>query len=104
MNGSVSPRPVAELVEPVARAVARIVHPNVIRVIDLNTHKVDTFLGTPGKHDVGTDESIGFYEPGGLSLAGGTLYVADTNHHRVVAVDVATKKARVLKVEVGKTQ
>jgi YVTN family beta-propeller protein len=74
---------------------------NVIRVIDVKTKKVDSFIGT-GKPDEGTPEAIGFYEPGGLSIAGGTLYVADTNHHRIVAVDLATKKARVLKVEVGK--
>jgi sugar lactone lactonase YvrE len=73
---------------------------NAIRRIDLATNEVTTWLGTPGKADVGTDDAIGFYEPGGISIAGDTLYVADTNHHRVVAVDVGTKKARVLKVEV----
>jgi DNA-binding beta-propeller fold protein YncE len=71
---------------------------NVIRVIDLKTGQVDTFLGT-GKAAAGTEDAIGFYEPGGLSVAGGVLYVADTNHHRVVAVDIATKKARVVTVE-----
>jgi DNA-binding beta-propeller fold protein YncE len=76
---------------------------NVIRTIDLKTNKVDTFLGT-GKSDPGTQDAIGFYEPGGLSLSGGTLYIADTNHHRVVAVDVAVKKVRVVKVEIKKPQ
>ena len=71
---------------------------NVIRAIDLKTGAVETFLGT-GKADEGTPDAIGFYEPGGISFAAGKLYVADTNHHRIVVVDVATKKARVLDVK-----
>ncbi|MCZ6833236.1 MAG: hypothetical protein O7F11_05770 [Acidobacteria bacterium] len=38
----------------------------------------------------------GFYEPGGLAVSGDTLYVADTNHHRALAVDLRTKRWRVL--------
>ena len=78
---------------------------NVIRKIDLKTQKVETWLGT-GKADPGeaTAEKIGFYEPGGLSIAGDTLYVADTNHHRIVAVDIKTKQPRVLNVELPKKQ
>jgi sugar lactone lactonase YvrE len=76
---------------------------NVIRRIDLKTGEVTRWLGT-GKADPGaeTPDAIGFYEPGGLSVAGDTLYVADTNHHRVVAVDIETKQPRVLKVKDGK--
>lgn len=70
-----------------------------IRAIDVKTGEVTTWLGTAGKSDPGDEAAIGFYEPGGLSLAGDTLYVADTNHHRIVAVDIATKKARALNVE-----
>ena len=32
-------------------------------------------------------------EPGGLSFAGDTLYVADTDHNRVMVVDIKAKKA-----------
>ena len=73
---------------------------NVIRRIDLTTGEVTRWLGT-GKADPGeaTAEKIGFYEPGGLSIAGDTLYVADTNHHRIVAVDIKTKQPRVLTIE-----
>ncbi len=41
----------------------------------------------------GTDDGKGgvrFSEPGGLSVAGDTLFVADTNNHRVVRVDLAS--------------
>jgi DNA-binding beta-propeller fold protein YncE len=71
-----------------------------IRRVDVKTGEVTTWLGTAGKADVGTEDAIGFYEPGGISVAGDTLYVADTNHHRVVAVDIGTKKSRVLDVTV----
>jgi sugar lactone lactonase YvrE len=72
---------------------------HLIRSIDLKTRQVDTWLGT-GSSEVGEPApgKIGFYEPGGLSVSGDTLYVADTNHHRIVAVDITTKKARVLDV------
>jgi DNA-binding beta-propeller fold protein YncE/cytochrome oxidase Cu insertion factor (SCO1/SenC/PrrC family) len=68
-----------------------------IRVIDLETGAVGTWLGT-GKTDAGEENAVGLFEPGGLSVGGGTLYVADTNHHRIVAVDLETRKARVLNV------
>ncbi len=69
----------------------------VIRKIDLKANVVSTWLGS-GKSEPGTAEDIGFYEPGGLSVGGRVLYIADTNHHRIVAVDIATKKVRVLDV------
>jgi DNA-binding beta-propeller fold protein YncE len=76
---------------------------NVIRRIDLSTGEVTRWLGT-GKADPGTEtaDGVGFYEPGGLSVGGGVLYVADTNHHRVIAIDIKTKAPRVLKVERAK--
>jgi DNA-binding beta-propeller fold protein YncE len=69
-----------------------------IRQIDLKTSAVTTWLGS-GASDTGTDAAPNFYEPGGLSATADTLYIADTNHHRVVAVDIATKKATVLGIE-----
>jgi DNA-binding beta-propeller fold protein YncE len=73
---------------------------NVIRRIDLKTGEVTRWLGT-GKADPGAEkpDEIGFYEPGGLSVAGDTLYVADTNHHRIVAVDIKAKTPRVLNIQ-----
>jgi sugar lactone lactonase YvrE len=76
---------------------------NVIRRIDPKTNEVSRWLGT-GKADVGaeTPDGIGFCEPGGLSIADEMLYVADTNHHRIVVVDMKSKAPRVLKVELPK--
>lgn len=71
---------------------------HLIRRIDLESREVTTWLGT-GKAEKGSAEKIGFFEPGGISISGDTMFVADTNHHRIVAVDIPTKKVRV--VEVG---
>lgn len=68
-----------------------------IRKVDVVTGRVTTWLGT-GKAERGETARIGFFEPGGLSVADGTLYIADTNNHRIVAVEIATKKVRVLTI------
>ncbi len=68
-----------------------------IRLIDLDTREVTTWLGT-GKPGLGMDDKPGLFEPGGLSIAGDTLYITDTNHHRILAVGIPTKAARVVDV------
>ena len=40
-----------------------------------------------------------FNEPGGLSVAGNKLYVADTNNHEIRVVDLKTGDVRTLKLE-----
>src|SRR5437763_7865299 len=62
-----------------------------IKVLDPRARTVRTFAGTgkPGQAD-GAQPS--FYEPGGLAVARGRLYVADTNNHAVRVVDIATKQ------------
>jgi len=68
-----------------------------IKELDPKQDKVTTFLGTgkPGQAD-GTTPS--FYEPGGLSLANGNLYVADTNNHAIRVVDLKTKRVSTLRL------
>jgi DNA-binding beta-propeller fold protein YncE len=61
---------------------------NLVRKINIADHSVKTFAGT-GKSDPGDPAAIGFFEPGGLSIGGDLLYVADTNHHRIVAVPLS---------------
>src|SRR5918993_3228426 len=60
-----------------------------IKRLDAARGAVKTFAGTgrPGQTD---GASPSFYEPGGLSYAGGKLYVADTNNHAVRVVDART--------------
>ena len=66
-----------------------------IKQLDPRDGTVKTLFGTgkPGQAD-GAEPS--FYEPGGLSVAGGKLYVADTNNHAVRVVDLKTRRAATL--------
>jgi DNA-binding beta-propeller fold protein YncE len=66
-----------------------------LKVFDPRTHRVSTFAGTgkAGQTDGARPE---FYEPGGLSIARGKLYVADTNNHAVRVIDLATKQTQTL--------
>ncbi len=66
-----------------------------IKQLDPRDRQVKTLFGTgkPGQAD-GAEPS--FYEPGGLSVAGGKLYVADTNNHAVRVVDLKTKQTATL--------
>jgi sugar lactone lactonase YvrE len=66
-----------------------------LKVLDPRSGRVSTFAGTgrPGQTDGARPQ---FYEPGGLSAAGGKLYVADTNNHAVRVVDLATKQTKTL--------
>jgi DNA-binding beta-propeller fold protein YncE len=66
-----------------------------LKVLDPRTRRVSTFAGTgkAGQTDGARPE---FYEPGGLSVARGKLYVADTNNHAVRVVDLTTKQTTTL--------
>src|SRR5262249_22505088 len=61
-----------------------------IKTIEPETRRAATFLGdgTPGHVD---GPGARFFEPGGLSIAAGTLYVADTNNHATRVADLATR-------------
>jgi DNA-binding beta-propeller fold protein YncE len=66
-----------------------------IKVLDPRARTVKTFAGTgrPGQAD-GLQPS--FYEPGGIAVARGRLYVADTDNHAVRVVDLSTKQTATL--------
>jgi len=68
-----------------------------IKELDPRTEKVTSLLGAgkPGQSDGSTPS---FYEPAGLALANGNLYVADTNNHAIRVVDLKTKRASTLKL------
>ncbi len=40
-----------------------------------------------------------FNEPGGVSIAGDKLYIADTNNHRIRVVDMTTKALTTLQLQ-----
>ena len=70
-----------------------------IKVLDPRSRKVTTFAGTgkPGQDD-GPGERASFYEPGGLSIAAGKIYVADTNNHAIRTIDLATREVTTLQL------
>ncbi len=68
-----------------------------IKVLDPRTRRVLTFAGT-GKSGQSDGARAEFYEPGGISVARGKLYVADTNNHAVRVVDLATKQTSTLAI------
>ncbi len=69
-----------------------------LKTLDPKARVVKTFLGSDkrGQSD-GTAPS--FYEPGGLSVANGKLFVADTNNHAVRVVDLKTKQTSTLNLQ-----
>ena len=68
-----------------------------IKELDPKQEKVTSLFGTgkPGQSD---GASPSFYEPGGLALANGNLYVADTNNHAIRVIDLKTKRATTLRI------
>jgi DNA-binding beta-propeller fold protein YncE len=70
-----------------------------IKVLDPVTRTVKTLAGTgkPGLAD-GRADRAQFDEPGALSLAGRTLYVADANNHAVRAIDLDARSVATLAV------
>lgn len=62
-----------------------------IKVLDPASGQVTTLAGTGvAGHADGAAERAQFNEPGGLSAAGGRLFVADTNNHAIRSIDLAT--------------
>src|SRR6185436_6701625 len=69
-----------------------------IKLLDPKARTVKAFagLGKPGQAD---GAAPSFYEPGGLSIAKGKLYVADTNNHAIRVVDLNTKETKTLVIK-----
>lgn len=68
-----------------------------IKLLDAQKQTSETFLGT-GKSGQIDGAKPAFYEPGGLSIANGKLYVADTNNQAIRVVDLKTKTVSTLKI------
>ncbi|UCF33439.1 MAG: hypothetical protein JSV78_14005, partial [Phycisphaerales bacterium] len=63
-----------------------------IKLVDPAQQTVRTLYGTGRPGTASEEGGAAFFEPGGLSVAGDMLYVADTNNHRVVAVNLTTNE------------
>jgi thiol-disulfide isomerase/thioredoxin len=76
-------------------------HEGVLYVADTYNNKIkrvsptekssETFLGT-GKQGLTDGAKATFDEPGGVSVAGGKLYIADTNNHVIRVADLKTRQ------------
>jgi DNA-binding beta-propeller fold protein YncE len=69
-----------------------------IKVIDPEKRTAETFLGGEPPGWLTTPL---FSEPGGIAYAGGKLYLADTNAHRIRVIDLKTKAISTLKLQGG---
>jgi hypothetical protein len=68
-----------------------------IKELDPDKRRVNSLFGT-GKPGQADGSAPSFYEPGGLALANGKLYIADTNNHAIRVVDLKTKQASTLRL------
>jgi hypothetical protein len=72
-----------------------------IKRLEPNERRVKGWLGG-GEHGLqdGNGFDTAFDEPSGLSIAGSSLYIADTNNHAIRKVDLSTGNVETLTVEV----
>jgi len=70
---------------------------NKVKRISLDERVSQTFLGT-GEAGLKDGEHAAFYEPGGLALANGRLFIADTNNHVIRVADLKTRRVETLQI------
>jgi DNA-binding beta-propeller fold protein YncE len=72
-----------------------------LKRLDLARREVHTLLGAgaPGGFAGGAGSGARFSAPGGLAVARGKLFVADTNNHRVRVIDLASGEAGTLEID-----
>lgn len=70
---------------------------NKIKVIDIEDYTCKTLFGVGKLGDYSDKETI-FYEPRGLTIANGKLYIADTNNHSIKIADLNTKEISTLQI------
>lgn len=82
---------------------------DIVYVADSYNHKIkrlypaerrcETWLGNGAPGDVdGVGEEARFHEPGGVSLAGGRLYIADTNNNAIRVADLESGRVTTLRI------
>jgi DNA-binding beta-propeller fold protein YncE len=71
-----------------------------IKLLDPESGRVAPFAGTgKGGHTDGGAGQAQFYEPAGLAIANGKLYVADTNNHAIRTVDLSSRQVATLTID-----
>lgn len=75
---------------------------NKIKRIDPARQVIETWLGDgTAEHEDGVGREARFFEPAGLSVAAGALYIADTNNHAIRRADLATGAVETIEVREG---
>lgn len=69
-----------------------------IKQLDPQARSVKTLFGS-GKAGQVDGPAASFYEPGGISVAAGKLYVADTNNHAIRVVDLKSREVATLRIK-----
>jgi len=73
---------------------------NKIKLIDPNRRSSETWSGNgKGIYKDGPAQKASFNEPGGLSVANNTLYVADTNNNLIRTINLKPKEVGTLKLK-----
>jgi hypothetical protein len=73
---------------------------NKIKRIDLAARHVTTIAGTgEPAHAGGPGDVAAFFEPHGLAISNGKLYIADTNNHAVRILDLGTRTVSTMRFE-----
>ena len=72
-----------------------------IKKLDPKTRRISSWLGD-GRAGLVDGKSPRFFEPSGLAVAAGRLFVADQNNHAIRVVDLATDEVSTLKITMPK--
>jgi thiol-disulfide isomerase/thioredoxin/sugar lactone lactonase YvrE len=72
---------------------------NKVKRVSPGQRTSETFAGTGESGLADGERAAKFDEPGGLTVAGGKLYVADTNNHAIRVVDLKTRKTETLQLK-----
>jgi thiol-disulfide isomerase/thioredoxin/sugar lactone lactonase YvrE len=70
---------------------------NKIKRVSPKDRTSETFVGT-GENGMGDGDRATLDEPGGVSVAFGKLYIADTNNHLIRVADLKTRRVETLKI------
>jgi len=69
-----------------------------IKLLDLAKKEITTLAGS-GERGMADGTEAKFHEPGGISIAHGKLYIADTNNHRIAVMDLSTGTTSTLEIK-----
>ncbi len=70
-----------------------------IKAADISNQTITTIAGN-GEAGVGSVKHPQFNEPGGISIAGDYLYIADTNNHAIRVMNIKTKEVSTLNIDI----